>query len=208
MNSCVNRYSVPKRHGDRMLSLINKYHSTGVIDMMKTEKDIVFTVVSDPERDFFDCIPETNIKNKNKNENNIKNKPDFACESSIQKDIMRLLKSIIVRSGDISIQFKNARFRDILEVCEKLDAEKILIIDNICIFIGINNKVYYVDHKTGRRTVPKLDIFKGFVEMDEIGVNYLNILHETWLKNGMKGEIFNDNFVNTYDMTETVIKII
>lgn len=191
MKSSINRYIVKRKYGDKMLSLINRFHYRGDISMTKDSDKIVYTVSSDREEDFYDILPSYGLDRTDISDR-LKNAYLF-IKKCIQSDSRSKLNN--------SIADFNLIFDDIMCIISNIDnADKLLIIDNLCVYIGIQNRVYRLDHTHVSRYCPQFDMFKGFIG-DNLEINYLNKIHLKWLNNSMKGDLFVSDKIDTFSMT-------
>lgn len=196
MKKEVNRYSVKKKNGDRLLSLINRYHYNGDINVIKTEDNIIFTVTSDPENDYYNILPDNNYFDNNIKLNNKLKKVLFYINNELNKNNND-------NNDNIDLINFNLTFSDIiLIVSSMLNIKKLLIINFICIYIGFNNKILRINHHGITKNIPFFNVFDGF-SGKTYDVEYLNEIHKLWINKNIKNDIFTNNFVDTCKLTNS-----
>jgi len=174
MDKNINRYDVPKKNGDKMLSLINRFHYRGSIDMIKTDENISFTVISDSDIDFYDMLPSSSLLPKILD-------PSIFIRS---KKFINMLKSLNKnkKTKKIDIGELNLDLITILIIVSNIEQiERLLVIKDVCIYIGYYSKIYRIDKNSIIRYSPYFNIFKGFNSKWERETEILNKFHKLWL---------------------------
>lgn len=192
MKKNINKYNIKHKYGDKLISLINYYHYTGTIDMVKTNDYVSFTVISNIVDDFYDIIPYSTLNKK------VLNKLD----KNKSLVLIDKIKQLIISKLKIdSIKELNLNFLQILNYISNFSIiTKLLFIKNICIYIGViyNNKknIIRITESNIELYTPTFSIFNGFSgDYDEI--DKLNIYHKEWLinKNNVTDKIFNSDII-------------
>ena len=173
MDKNINRYDIPKKYGDKMLSLINRFHYEGNINMVKTDIDISFTVISETEADFYDMLPCSSLSPKILD-------PVLFIRS---KKFIGHLKDINKKGKKIDIKNLNLNLINILTIISNIEfIEKLLVIKDVCIYIGYSSRVYRINTTTIIKYSPYFNIFKGFNTKLENETEILNKSHNLWLE--------------------------